>query len=211
MKSSPVLLSFLTAILLPAASQANSIDMNDPRRAHGREDDVRVDAQLQQDSVSANCTLTVTYQIHNLSDSFVAVADMVSDVSFDSDSRILTIAVGSEIPRDGMMPRMKVIAPGEKKVSTLGAPVRLIMPSVRSPLVPVPRYVQVKVSVLRDLDPFRTLIAGQAQNDQPQPLDDAQFEHWLEGNDTILLNAIPVHWNPGYTGPDTRSGKGRRF
>jgi hypothetical protein len=210
MKSSRTIFSFLLAsLLLPTLTQARSIDMDDPRRALGREDDVRVDAQLLQDSVSASCTLTVTYQIQNLSDSHVAVADLVSDVSFDSDSETITIGIGSEIPQDGMMPRMNVIAPGEKKTSTLGAPVRLVMPSMRSPFISVPRYVQVKVSILRDLEPFQTLLASQAGNPRPQRLDDEQFEQWLEGNDTIFLNTIPVYWNPGPAAAERRHGKAK--
>lgn len=210
MKSSRTVVAFLlTSVLLPALAQARSIDMKDPRRALGREDDIRVDAQLLQDSVSASCTLTVTYQIQNLSDAHVAVADVVSDVSFDSDSETITIGIGSEVPKNGMMPRMNVIAPGEKKTSTLGAPVRLVMPSSRSPFIAVPRYVQVKVSVLRDLEPFQTLLAGQDVPSRPKRLDDEQFERWLEGNDTILLNAIPVYWNPGASTAEGRHGKAK--
>jgi hypothetical protein len=81
-----------------------------------------------------------------------------------------------------------------------GAAVHVAVPNVRSPFVSVPRYVQVKVNVLRDLKPFEELItqqqrAGQAQTAQvAQKLDDSLFEKWVESNDAIFLNSVPVRW-----------------
>src|SRR6266508_2349337 len=102
MRSSKVFLAI--AVFHVAAVYAAHIDMNDPRRALGREDDIRVDAQLVQDTVSSGSPVGVTYRIENLTPEPVAVADKVCDVSYDVESRTITVAVGSEVPKAGMMP-----------------------------------------------------------------------------------------------------------
>ena len=45
-----------------AAANAASIDMNDPRRALGREGDVRIDAQLVSETVAHGAPIMVTWQ-----------------------------------------------------------------------------------------------------------------------------------------------------
>lgn len=188
-----LLITLLTPICLSAAPK---IDMTDPRRALGREDDVRVDAQLLQETVSPGSPLGVTYQIQNLTKVPVAVAEKVCAASYDSDSRTITLAIGSEVPVDGAMPRLAVIPPGEKKTFTAGATLRLAVAASKSPFSSTPRFVQIKVSLLRDIDPFLELIAAQSKSQNPAPvaLSDAQFESWLESNDTIYLNALPIQF-----------------
>ena len=197
-----------TAILYAAGASASGVDMKDPRRALGREDDVRIDAQLFQDTLSSSSPVNVTYQIENFTASPVAVADKICDVSYDKDTQTITVSIGSEIPSDGVMPHVATIAPGQKKVLTSGGVVNVAVPNVRSPFVIVPRYVQIKVNVLRDVVPFRELIAGQSHTSLPQRLTDQQFDQWIEANDVILLNAIPVRWKSGGHGglPDVERG-----
>jgi hypothetical protein len=203
MKSSVVPLSlFVSSMLFAASLTAAGIDMNEAHRAVGRQDDVRVDAQLLTDVITAGAPIGVTYQIHNLTDSSVAVAEKVCSASFDAESQTITVSVGSEIPVDGEMPRMAVIGPGEKKTFTTAATVRRIATAVRAAR-PVVRYLQIKVSVLRDLVPFRALLERQQMQAQAEamPLNDAQFEKWLEGNDTIFLNTLPIRF-------ESRGGSG---
>lgn len=190
------LLFFAIVLLHAAAAHGASINMDDPRRALGREDDVRVDAQLVQDSISPGAPIGITYQIQNFTTSPVAVADKVSDASYDSDSRTITVSLGSEIP-SGHLPHMVLIAPGEKKVLRGAAMVALNAAAIRTSMAAVPRYVQVKVTILRDLTPFLAMIQKQAQAPAvAQTLPDELFERWLESNDTIYLNALPVQWSP---------------
>jgi len=209
-KPSRILLSLLAAIILLAIvfippAFADSIDMDDPRRTVGRDDDIRVDAQLIQDTVSPGSPIGITYQIENFSATPVAVADKVSDASYDTDSRTITVSIGSEVPRDGKMPHVITIAPGEKKVFRTGVTPTLGAAATRSSLAP-PRYVQIKVTILRNLVPFEQLIARQST---AQALPDDLFDKWFESNDTILLNAVPVRFlarqNPsGFAGADQR-------
>jgi hypothetical protein len=184
--------------------------MDDPRRTVGREDNVRVDAQLVQDTVSPGSPIGVTYQIENSSSTPIALADKVSDASYDADSRTITVSIGSEVPSDGRMPHVVTVAPGEKKLFRTGVTLALSAAATRSSLAP-PRYVQIKVSILRNLAPFAQLIAR--QTGPAQTLPDDLYDRWFESNDTIFLNAVPVHFaarrNPGgFAGADQR-GNGR--
>jgi hypothetical protein len=202
----------LVIVLIPPAF-ADSIDMDDPRRTVGREDDVRIDAQLIQDTVSPGSSIGIAWQIENLSTTPVAVADKLSDASYDADSRTITVSIGSEVPPAGKMPHLVTVEPGQKKVFRTGVTAALGGAASRSTLAP-PRYVQIKVSILRDLVPFAQLIARQTRSEQPMP--DELFDRWLDANDTILLNAVPVRFAPrrstgGFAGADQRgmSGGGR--
>jgi len=195
-KSTKLLFVLLAAITLihAAAATASAIDMDDPRRLVGREDDVRIDAQLIQDTLSPGSPVGVTYQIQNLSLHAVAIADKVATASYDEDSRTVTLAVGAEVPPDGRMPHLVVIAPGEKKILRAGATPAFNAAAIRPSMGVVPRYVQLKVSILRDLAPFEQLIAQQGR--VPQNLSDAQFDSWFESNDSIFLNSVPVRFSP---------------
>lgn len=198
MKSSKLFFALIaTIVLLPAAaaSAAGAIDMDDPRRVVGRENDVRVDAQLAQDTVAPGSAIGVTYQIQNLSSSPVAIADKSASASYDPDTQTITLALGAEVPDDGRMPHVVTIAPGETKVFRGGATPTLNAASMRVASRNTPRFVQVKVSILRRLEPFLALIRSQ----QPRGgavLSDAQFDQWFESNDTIFLNTVPVRFSP---------------
>lgn len=196
MKSSKGFFTVVTVVVLEAAAaQAAHVDMNDPRRALGREDDVRVDAQMTQDSVGVGSPISVTYQIHNLTSAPIAVADKVTDVSYDEETATITMSIGSEVPAGGAMPHLVTVAPGEKK--TLAASASFNVPVVmRAGFRGAPRYVVVKVNVLRNVEPFTPLIAQQGKTVAPLRLSDAQFDAWMEANDAIFLNAIPVRWDP---------------
>ena len=189
MKPSKLFYSLLAAIVLlhAAAAIADTIDMDDPRRTVGREGDVRIDAQLVQDTVSPGTPIGVAWQIQNFSKSPVAVADKVADATYDQDTRTITLSIGSEVPQDGKMPHVVTVAPGEKKVFRTGATPMLGATATRSPQAG-PRYVQVKVSILRDLAPFAKISASQI-------LSDELFDKWFEANDTIFLNAVPVRFS----------------
>lgn len=187
------LVAFSFLALICVAASASSIDMGDPRRAIGRENDVRIDAQLMRDTVSPGVPIGVTYQIQNLTKSPVAIAHKVASASYDVDTQTITLSIGSETPQD-TMPHMITVAPGEKKILHASATPVLNAAATRTSAGATPRYVQVKVSILREVAPFRTLIANQTRG--PQPIPDELFDKWFECNDTILLNTVPVQFSP---------------
>jgi hypothetical protein len=215
MKSSRLFLALIASIALiviftgAAAATAGNIDMDDPRRSVGREGDVRIDAQLVRDTVSPGAPVGITYQIQNLSAAPVAVAAKVSDASYDAETRTITLAVGSEVPPDGNMPQMVLIAPGEKKVLQAGATPRFSATATRTSMGATPRFVQVKVAILRDIEPFAALIQTQDGRTKRR-LPDELFEKWFECNDTIFLNTIPVQFVPAMStgGAESASSRG---
>ena len=194
MSSKMILAVAASTILSLAATAAESIDMNDPRRSVAREDNVRIDAQLSRDTASPGAAIGVTYQIQNFTDTPVAVADKLSTATYDEDLRTITVSIGSEVPADGTMPHMVTIGPGEKKVLRAAAVPTLNASAMRDSLGTSPRYVQVKVTILRDLTAFTATRAR-------QQLTDAQFDRWMENSETFLLNAVPIGWSSRNSNP----------
>lgn len=193
MKLQRVAFVLIAGVAFVHAAAAAVIDMDDPRRALGRVDDVRVDAQLVTDTVSPGSPIGITYQIQNFTSYPVAVAHRVADASYDADSGTITVTIGAEVPPAGDMPQLITIAPGEKKVLRTAATPALNLGAIRTALARIPRYVQLKVAIVRDLVPFRSLMEAQAT--RPQPLPDELFDAWFESTDTILLNKLPVHFS----------------
>lgn len=189
-----LLLALVVVILTSASAEGDSIDMDDPRRSLGREGDVRVDAQLVTDTVAPGVPVGVTLQIQNMTREQIAIAGKVASASYDPETRTITLVIGSEVPQENM-PHLIVIAPNEKRILRASATPALNAAAMRASVAATPRYVQVKVSILRDLAPFQALIDRQAQG--PQPLPDELFELWFESNDTILLNSVPVMFKSG--------------
>lgn len=197
MKSCRLFLFLLFAITLlhVAAANAAGVDMDNPNRALGREDDIRIDAQLLTETVSPGAPIGVVYQIENLTSHPVAVAEKVATADYDEDSRTITLSIGSEIPTGENVPRLTLVAPGEKKVFRTAATAAMNIRAAGSAFSNIPRYVQVKVSILRDVASFANVIALQARG--PQRLSDELFDQWMESNDTIYLNTLPVRYAPG--------------
>jgi len=195
MRSSKQYLTAVSLVLIATAVSAAHIDLRDPRRALGREDDVRVDASLTQENINASSPLNVTYQIQNLSPAAIAFADKVSEASWDAESQTITLSLGAEIPPGPSMPRLVVIQPGEKRVFCGGAMVSVAIPPARTPWTRVPRFVQIKVNILRNLTPFADLIARQSQSGAAPALPNDMFDRWVDSNDAVYLNPIPVRWS----------------
>ena len=94
------------------------------------------------------------------------------------------------------MPLIVTIAPGEKKTMRAAAVPALSAAALRGMMGAFPRFVQVKVTILRNLEPFTQLIEQQSRTRVAQRLSDAQFDQWFEESDTIFLNTLPVRWSP---------------
>jgi len=186
---------FVVVLMLTgAAANAAHVDMKDPRRALGRDDDVRIDAQLFQDTLEANGPISITYQVENLSNAPIAIADRVVDVDFNRDDAMVTVSIGAEVPAAKTLPHLVVIAPGEKKTFKSGGSVRGV-PGARGPFASVPHAVQIRVNILRDIGAFREAIVAQQQPNAAVAVTDEMFDRWIDSNDAIPLNALPVKWS----------------
>ena len=191
MKSS---LFVVTLMLTSAAMAAARVDMKDPRRALAREDNIRIDAQLLQDTLQPNGPIQVTYQIENLSGSAVAIADRISDVDFNPDDVTLTLTIGAEALTMKTLPHLVVIMPGEKKTLRSGGTVRGVL-NAHGPFAVVPHSVLIRVNVLRDVAAFRQAIAAQQQPNAAVAVTNDMFDRWIDSNDSIELNTLPVRWS----------------
>jgi len=181
--------------LVSSTASAAGVDFKDPRRALGREDDIKVDAQMLQETVSAGSPISVTYQIENLSNAPIAIADKIADATFDPDSQTITVSIGAEIPTGTAMPHLTTIAPGQTRAFHIGASAQVLVPNSKSPWAHVPRFVQITVNVLRDLKPFAKLIAQQTQSAAAPPLPNDLFDTWVASVSSVELNVLPVRWS----------------
>jgi len=182
-------------LLVSSAARAAGVDFKDPRRALGREDDIRVDAQMLQETLSPGSPISVTYQVENLTAAPIAVADKIADATFDADSQTITVSIGAEIPEGTAMPHLTVIAPGQTHAFRIGASAQVLVANTRTPWAHVPRFVQITVNVLRDLKPFANLIAQQAKSAAAPPLPNTLFDTWVASVSSVELNALPVRWS----------------
>lgn len=172
--------AWILVALVCGQLQAAKVDMKDERRAVATDEGVRIDAELTNDFVQPHFPVGVTYQIENTTARLIGVAEKVCDATYDKESRTLTVSIGSEIPKDGLMPRVVVVKPGEKRTFKAGV-------SFSGPAVP--RFVQIRVNILRDAAAFASLV-------ERQLLDDKLFDHWIESNQAIDLNVLPVRYRP---------------
>ena len=192
MKSSSFVLSLMLATA--AAYAAPHVDMKDPRRALARADDVRIVAELQQDTLQQNGPVMVTYQVENLSDSPIAIADHLSDTDFNPDDDTLTLSIGAEALTTKTLPHLAVIAPGEKKTFRAGGSVHGVV-NAHGPFAVVPHSVLIRVNILRDVSAFRQAIAAQQRPNAVVGVTNEMFDRWIDANDSIDLNALPVKWS----------------
>src|SRR5213082_3118124 len=141
--SSRIAVAVAVILLVSSTARAAGVDFKDPRRALGREDDIKVDAQMLQETLSPGSPISVTYQVENLTSAPIAIADKVADATFDADSQTITVSIGAEIPQGTAMPHLTTIAPGQKRAFRIGASAQVLVSNARGPLGHVPRFVQI--------------------------------------------------------------------
>ena len=139
----PLFIAFLFtgAVVL---AQTTPIDPDHPS-AIARADDILVEARLNDDTIASGETIGVTYDVHNLTDSAIAIADKSCSASYDGSSRTVTLSIGSEVPESASIRRLAIIPPGIAQRFTTGALLHLLS---RGPsLIPrTPRYVEIRTA-----------------------------------------------------------------
>ncbi|HUP63764.1 MAG TPA: hypothetical protein VM557_00585 [Thermoanaerobaculia bacterium] len=186
---------FAVSLLLLSIGCASSggVDLNEPRRVLGRESDVRIDAQIFQKKVGTGTSVRLTWEIENLRSQPIAVADMLPSVSYDELERTLVVQLGSEVPGNNLVPRLIRIESGEKRAFNGAAKINLHLP-LPGPMTQYPRLMQVRVSFLSPVGPFEELIGIPETSVADPALADRLFPQWLEANETIRTNSIPIDW-----------------
>lgn len=173
--------------------------MAEPRRIVGTEEMVRVDAQVTGEEIWSGARIPITYEITNQRDTTIAVADLVPETSYDRESHTFTVSVGSEVPGNTMLPRLVTIAPGEKKTFTVVGRIAALRPlQPGDPMrTPPPSDFRLRVNFLGDVTPFQALIGIKEVGIADQKLADELFPLWLERNEVVYTNAIPMRWSTG--------------
>jgi hypothetical protein len=189
-------------------------DLKEGRKMMGTENDVRVDAELLGETqIDTNSVVPVKFTIENRRMTPIAVADIVPHTTYDPDNRTITVNVGSEVPGAELLPRLIQINPTEKKEFSIGAHTSiLIAEGANAARMPTPRQLQLKVNFLGDVTPFRQLINISEKSIHNPQLANELFTKWVEGNETVITNSLPVRWGrPSDTQPPPpprRRGRG---
>ncbi|HEV7766345.1 MAG TPA: hypothetical protein VGQ76_15175 [Thermoanaerobaculia bacterium] len=186
----------LLLLLVGCASSTANIDMTEPRRIVGTENAVRVDARISGDHVSPGAHIPITYDITNQRATPIAVAELNPETSYDAESHMFTVSIGSEVPGNTLLPRLIAIGPGETKSFTTSARVIYVMPPRQADpqFASAPAEFRLKLNFLGDTEPFRELIGIKENAVANAKLADQLFPLWLERNEVVYTNTIPMRW-----------------
>jgi hypothetical protein len=186
----------LLIVLATGCASSVTIDPEEPRRIVGTENDVRIDAEVFGDKLTAASTVPVRYEITNQRSTTIAVADIMADSSYDEETQTVTVNVGSEVPGNELLPRLIAIAPGEKKSFTTSARLRFAMPVAgQGARARLPNALRIKLNFLGgDLREFSQLLSMTQKALNDPKLADELFPKWLEMNEAVYTNAVPMRW-----------------
>jgi hypothetical protein len=180
-------------LVLIACTSTKPVDMAEPRRVVGTESDVRVDAEVYGDRLGPNITLPLKYDVTNHRNNTILIADLLPESTYDPETHMVTISIGSEIPGEQFLPRLIPIRSGERKSFSTAAHV-VIVANPGSPWVPRPNALRLKVNFLSDPTAFQKLIAIPEKSLHDPALAAQLFPKWVEGNETVFTNTLPMRW-----------------
>jgi hypothetical protein len=202
--------SLAALVLWSCASTNQNVNLNEPRRVVGTDNDVRIDAEVWGDRLSGSIAVPIKYEITNLRSGSIAVAELTPVTSYDPDTQIVTVSIGAEVPGEQLLPRLILIGPGEKRTFSSVAHISILMPGSMSPLVHYPNALQIKVNFLNDPKPFEKLIAIPERAIHDPKLANELFPKWIDRNEVVLTNALPMKWRPDDAGQAPSSGRPQR-
>lgn len=194
--------------VLTACATGGGVDMDEPRRVVGTARSVRIDAQITSDEIRPGAHVPVTWTITNERPTAIAVADLVLETSWDDESRTFTVSVGSEVPGNELLPRLIEIGPGEQK-SFSGSARLFFTPRTTSDLNDA-AGLRLRLNFLTDTAPFRQLIGMKENALADRRLADELFPLWIEANEVVYTNAVPLRWGSRAKPMPPDGSEGRR-
>lgn len=201
-------LPLLTALAF-ARCASTPVNLNESRRVLGTENDVRVDAEVWGDKLSQSTTVPFKYDVTNQRATSIAIAEMIPMANYDPETQAVTIDLGSDVPGENFLPRLVVIGPGEKRSFTSVARVNILLPASRasSPLTRYPNALQIKLNFLNDPKPFEMLVGIPERAVHDPKLATELFTKWLERNEVVLTNTLPMRWSGEEASVAVRGGR----
>jgi len=175
------------------ATKPGAINMKEPRRMVGTENNVRVDAEIYGEDMIQGASIAIKYEVTNQRPTAILIADLVALSNYDPDTRTVTIDIGSEVPGEELLPRLIAIPSGERRTFNTGAHINVRMP-MNSPWTPRPRALQLRVNFLGDPAPFAMLVDIPERAVRDKKLADELFPKWVERTETVTTNSLPMHW-----------------
>lgn len=212
MRLSPrTLMVAAVAVVAAGCSTTRPVNMAEPRRLVGVENGVRVDAQILDEQLSQGQSVGITCDVTNERSVPVAVADLNPESFYDSETQTVTVSFGSEIPGHTFLPRLVLIPPGQKRTFTRRAIVNLpVSPNAVRGFQRVPNGLQVKLHFLGDPKPFEQLIGIPERAVHDPQLADALLPKWIERNETVITNVLPMRWVAAFIPDEERPAQRRR-
>jgi hypothetical protein len=182
-------------VLFSVACATAPVNMEEPRRVVGTESSVRVDAEIRGEELRSGSPLPITWVITNQRDKTIAVADVLPLATYDKETRVVTVDIGAEVPGEETLPRLVTIAPGEKRTFAGNARLNfLVSPRTSGMRNEAPAALRIKVNFLGDVEPFRELLNIPERAVADPTLASSLFPVWLERNEVLYTNAIPMRW-----------------
>ena len=187
----------LAVLLLSAMSCATTnVNMDEPRRVVGTENAVRIDAEIIGEEVQNGAHVPITYAITNQRATAIAVADLIPTTAYDPETQTLTVDIGTEVPGNTLLPRLISIAPGEKKTFNTMARMVFALPRNGDAHRAAPlTELRLRLNFLGDTSGGFQQLIGIAERGIADPkLADELFPIWLERNEVVYTNAVPMRW-----------------
>ncbi len=179
-----------------ASSPTPAVDVKEPRRALGTENNVRIDAEVYSDSLTPSSTIPIKYDVTNHRQRTILVADLIPVAVYDPDTQTVTVSLGAEIPGENFLPRLIAIRPEERKSFSVSAHVA-IAANPGTPWTPRPNGVRIRLNFLDDTVTFAKLIDIPEKAVYDPKLAADLFQKWVENNEAVVTNTLPMRWQGG--------------
>lgn len=171
-----------TLVSCSSAGVPAGVDFENHYRFAGTRQGVRVDAQIV--GSAAQLPFRLVYEVENQRTEEIAIVPDASLTSYDHQSRTITVRLGAEIPESEEM-LVARIRPGERRRFSVAA-----TPGSARGLHRTARFIQVQLTYLREVESFQPLTA---EGDlEVVRVGDAVVPRWLEQNERLVTNALPL-------------------
>ena len=204
----------LTLLFFAACASTPKVDMKEPRRLVATNNDVRVDVQVRGETLGPSTDIPLDYEITNNRDTPIAIAELVPDSTYDSETQTVTVTLGSEVPGQQFLPRLILIKPGEKKGFSSAARVNVPITELvdQNPFHRYPNGLRIRLNFLGDAKPFMELVGISERAVRDPKLANELFPKWVEQNESVITSVLPMRWigTPATDSGDVPIGPVRR-